>query len=132
MFDEMSHWQRLVGTLSVSPQLVMLLDSKSANVAQLSFDQRKSNDSSKQRTNFYCNNADPELCDAKRQVKLLTQNFDLPKIASEILQESKVNNLLEDFMSFVKDRCSRQELTDLLAKSPEHVKFHSKLRESHL
>ena len=33
MFDQMSHWTRLCGTLSISPQLIMQFDSHAANIA---------------------------------------------------------------------------------------------------
>jgi hypothetical protein len=42
-----------------------------------------------------------------------------------------VNNLLENFMDFVKNSDLRQEMTDILAKSPEQVRFHSSFRDSH-
>ena len=41
MFDKMTHWSRLVGTLAVSPNLLMQLDSRSSNNAKESFDDHK-------------------------------------------------------------------------------------------
>jgi|688.fasta_scaffold206180_2 hypothetical protein len=41
MFDKMTHWSRLVGTLAVSPNLLMQLDSRSSNIAKESFDDHK-------------------------------------------------------------------------------------------
>jgi hypothetical protein len=81
MFDEMSHWQRLVGTLSVSSELIMQLDSKAVQIAKTNFDnmQRKSGESNKLLgTNYYCNNSDPEICASKHYIKTLTSAFDFP------------------------------------------------------
>ena len=39
MFDEMSHWDRLCGKLNVSPDLILLLDSRLANVAKEKHDE---------------------------------------------------------------------------------------------
>jgi len=112
----------------------MQLDSKAANVAKMNFDsiQRKSagDHAQPERTNFYCNDVDPDICDSKKQIKTMLSTYNLPYMAAEILAETKVNGLLDDFMSFVKNRCSRQEMTEILAKSPEMVKFHSSFRDS--
>jgi len=41
-----------------------------------------------------------------------------------------LNDLLENFMEFVKDKVARQEMTTLIAKSPEMVKFHSRFMDT--
>jgi hypothetical protein len=52
-----------------------------------------------------------DVCHVKEQLAILNRTYDLPSIVSEVLDQKHLNGGLFDFMSFVKDECSRQEMT---------------------
>lgn len=70
MFDKMTHWSRLVGTLAVSPNLLMQLDSRSSNIAKESFDDHKRRSGERQEPfEDFCGNLSKDICNAKLLIK---------------------------------------------------------------
>lgn len=103
MFDEMSHWSRLCGMLKTSPELILMLDSRSEDVAREGAEQRRKSGSDQ----GYCRNLPKDVCNVRKQLAVLQSTYNLPSIASEITENKHLHDGLHDFMSFVKDECAR-------------------------
>ena len=76
MFDEMSHWSRLCGILSTSPELILLLDSRSESVAKEGAEQRRRSGADQ----GFCRTQPKEVCNVRSQVAILHSTYDLPAI----------------------------------------------------
>jgi hypothetical protein len=67
MFDEMSHWSRLCGMLGTSPELILLLDSRSENVANEGAEERRRSGADQRQ----CRNLPKEVCHVREQIAIL-------------------------------------------------------------